>query len=81
MMPKPESTLSLNESSAQNHVVSEDMAACTPQEITKLTEEILGLVSQVDMDLKTENANKDGHAIPTQRDLLAGIVSNTARSL
>ncbi len=36
---------------------------------------IRGLVEQTDVALMHENANKDGKVIPTQRDLLAGIVA------
>lgn len=74
-MFKPKSILPFNEGSTQYHVGSAEITACTPKEINKLTGEILGLVSQMDMELKTENANKDGHVIPTKRDLLAGVVS------
>ena len=34
-----------------------------------------GLIEQNNTDLLNENANKDGKVIPTQRDLLAGIVA------
>ncbi|MFC1235480.1 anaerobic ribonucleoside-triphosphate reductase [Vibrio sp. F74] len=40
-----------------------------------LTKEIQGLIEQSNADLLNENANKDGKVIPTQRDLLAGIVA------
>lgn len=40
-----------------------------------LTREIEGLIEQNNTDLLNENANKDGKVIPTQRDLLAGIVA------
>ncbi|MCL9783184.1 anaerobic ribonucleoside-triphosphate reductase [Vibrio sp. S4M6] len=40
-----------------------------------LSEEISGLVEQSNADLLNENANKDAKVIPTQRDLLAGIVA------
>lgn len=40
-----------------------------------LTREIEGLIAQSDLDLINENANKDGKVIPTQRDLLAGIMA------
>lgn len=40
-----------------------------------LNNEIQGLVEQSNADLLNENANKDSKVIPTQRDLLAGIVS------
>lgn len=42
---------------------------------SNLATEITGLVSQTNTALLNENANKDGKIIPTQRDLLAGIVS------
>lgn len=42
---------------------------------SNLTKEIEGLIEQ-SMELKNENANKDSKVIPTQRDLLAGIVIN-----
>lgn len=42
---------------------------------SKLNKEIQGLVKQTNTLLLNENANKDGKIIPTQRDLLAGIVS------
>ncbi|WP_117234032.1 anaerobic ribonucleoside-triphosphate reductase [Vibrio maerlii] len=40
-----------------------------------LTQEIEGLIEESNVDLINENANKDGKVIPTQRDLLAGIVA------
>ncbi|MEY8772538.1 anaerobic ribonucleoside-triphosphate reductase [Erwinia sp. ACCC 02193] len=41
----------------------------------KLNKEIRGLVEQSNPALLNENANKDSKVIPTQRDLLAGIVA------
>ncbi|MBS0969153.1 anaerobic ribonucleoside-triphosphate reductase [Chimaeribacter arupi] len=41
----------------------------------KLNQEIRGLVEQRNHALLNENANKDSKVIPTQRDLLAGIVA------
>lgn len=41
----------------------------------KLNKEIQGLVEQSNPALLHENANKDSKVIPTQRDLLAGIVA------
>ncbi|MGE9552676.1 anaerobic ribonucleoside-triphosphate reductase [Erwinia amylovora] len=41
----------------------------------KLNKEIRGLVEQTNPALLNENANKDSKVIPTQRDLLAGIVA------
>ncbi|CCG85737.1 anaerobic ribonucleoside-triphosphate reductase [Erwinia piriflorinigrans] len=41
----------------------------------QLTREIRGLVEQTQTALLNENANKDSKVIPTQRDLLAGIVA------
>ncbi|WP_072133175.1 anaerobic ribonucleoside-triphosphate reductase [Winslowiella iniecta] len=41
----------------------------------KLNQAIRGLVEQSDPALLNENANKDSKVIPTQRDLLAGIVA------
>ncbi|WP_409422663.1 anaerobic ribonucleoside-triphosphate reductase [Pseudaeromonas sp. ZJS20] len=41
----------------------------------RLNQEIQGLVQQSNSDLLNENANKDSKVIPTQRDLLAGIVA------
>ncbi|MCL6271404.1 anaerobic ribonucleoside-triphosphate reductase [Sansalvadorimonas sp. 2012CJ34-2] len=40
-----------------------------------LNKEILGIINQDDEQLLNENANKDGKIIPTQRDLLAGVVA------
>ncbi|WP_434526057.1 anaerobic ribonucleoside-triphosphate reductase [Photorhabdus asymbiotica] len=40
-----------------------------------LNQEIRGLVEQSNVSLLNENANKDSKVIPTQRDLLAGIVA------
>ncbi len=40
-----------------------------------LNREINGLIEQSNADLLNENANKDSKVIPTQRDLLAGIVA------
>jgi anaerobic ribonucleoside-triphosphate reductase len=42
---------------------------------SKLNRQIRGLVEQSDSSLLNENANKDAKVIPTQRDLLAGIVA------
>ncbi|RJG47933.1 anaerobic ribonucleoside-triphosphate reductase [Motilimonas pumila] len=42
---------------------------------SRLATEIRGLVEQSDASLLNENANKDSKVIPTQRDLLAGIVA------
>ncbi|CDL80320.1 anaerobic ribonucleoside-triphosphate reductase [Xenorhabdus cabanillasii] len=41
----------------------------------RLDQEICGLIEQSDLPLLNENANKDAKVIPTQRDLLAGIVA------
>ncbi len=43
----------------------------------RLNQEIRGLVEQTNSALLNENANKDSKVIPTQRDLLAGIVAST----
>ena len=40
-----------------------------------MTKQIDGLMNVTNDDIINENANKDGNVIPTQRDLLAGIVS------
>ncbi|MCJ8601041.1 anaerobic ribonucleoside-triphosphate reductase [Klebsiella pneumoniae] len=42
---------------------------------SRLTKEIRGLIEQTNVSLLNENANKDSKVIPTQRDLLAGIVA------
>ncbi len=42
---------------------------------SQLNREIEGLVEQSDDSLLNENANKDAKVIPTQRDLLAGIIA------
>lgn len=42
---------------------------------SRLTREIDGLIEQSNLELLNENANKDAKVIPTQRDLLAGIVA------
>jgi len=42
----------------------------------QLHQEITGLIEQSNADLLNENANKDAKVIPTQRDLLAGIVAS-----
>lgn len=42
---------------------------------SRLTREIEGLIEQSNVELLNENANKDAKVIPTQRDLLAGIVA------
>lgn len=41
----------------------------------RLNQEIRGLIEQSNMSLLNENANKDSKVIPTQRDLLAGIIA------
>ncbi|USD66740.1 anaerobic ribonucleoside-triphosphate reductase [Vibrio sp. SCSIO 43136] len=45
------------------------------EKTSALNKEIQGLIEQSNADLLNENANKDGKVIPTQRDLLAGIVA------
>ncbi|MGF1702274.1 anaerobic ribonucleoside-triphosphate reductase [Photobacterium makurazakiensis] len=45
------------------------------EKASTLSAEITGLVEQSNASLLNENANKDSKVIPTQRDLLAGIVS------
>ncbi|WP_234976462.1 anaerobic ribonucleoside-triphosphate reductase [Vibrio quintilis] len=45
------------------------------EKASKLSEEISGLVEQSNVEILNENANKDSKVIPTQRDLLAGIVA------
>ena len=45
------------------------------EKTSALNKEIEGLIEQNNTDLLNENANKDGKVIPTQRDLLAGIVA------
>ncbi len=42
---------------------------------SQLYREIRGLIEQTNTSLLNENANKDSKVIPTQRDLLAGIVA------
>lgn len=42
---------------------------------SSLNQEILGLINQDNLAILNENANKDSKVIPTQRDLLAGIVA------
>ena len=42
---------------------------------SELTNNIQGLMNKTDEKILNENANKDGKIIPTQRDLLAGIVA------
>lgn len=41
----------------------------------RLNQEIRGLIEQSNPELLNENANKDSKVIPTQRDLLAGILA------
>ncbi|ADN76023.1 anaerobic ribonucleoside-triphosphate reductase [Ferrimonas balearica DSM 9799] len=45
------------------------------EKASRLNQEIRGLVEQSNSALLNENANKDSKVIPTQRDLLAGIVA------
>ncbi|TAA47424.1 anaerobic ribonucleoside-triphosphate reductase [Corallincola spongiicola] len=45
------------------------------EKASHLNQEIRGLMEQSDLNLLNENANKDSKVIPTQRDLLAGIVA------
>ncbi|MDF7670373.1 anaerobic ribonucleoside-triphosphate reductase [Orbaceae bacterium ESL0721] len=42
---------------------------------SRLNQDIRGLIEQSDVAILNENANKDSKVIPTQRDLLAGIVA------
>ncbi|WP_391528041.1 anaerobic ribonucleoside-triphosphate reductase [Photorhabdus akhurstii] len=44
---------------------------------SRLNQEIRGLIEQSNVSLLNENANKDSKVIPTQRDLLAGIVAKS----
>ncbi|MBD2795594.1 anaerobic ribonucleoside-triphosphate reductase [Xenorhabdus sp. 18] len=50
-----------------------EQASCTWHD--RLDQEIRGLIEQSHISLLNENANKDSKVIPTQRDLLAGIVA------
>ncbi|MEI6893870.1 MAG: anaerobic ribonucleoside-triphosphate reductase [Colwellia sp.] len=45
------------------------------ERLSQLSKDIEGLMSQSNSSLLNENANKDSKVIPTQRDLLAGIVA------
>lgn len=45
------------------------------EQVSKLNRDIQGLVQQSNAELLNENANKDARVIPTQRDLLAGIIA------
>jgi len=47
----------------------------TREKQSKLNQDIKGLIEQTNVDILNENANKDAKIIPTQRDLLAGIVA------
>ena len=42
---------------------------------SSLSKDILGLMEQANPELLNENANKDSKVIPTQRDILAGILA------
>ena len=42
---------------------------------TTLSRDILSIINQDNEELMNENANKDSKVIPTQRDLLAGVVA------
>ncbi|QIQ21104.1 anaerobic ribonucleoside-triphosphate reductase [Zophobihabitans entericus] len=45
------------------------------EERSRLNQDIRGLIEQSNVAILNENANKDSKVIPTQRDLLAGIVA------
>lgn len=45
------------------------------EEGSRLNQDIRGLIEQSNVAILNENANKDSKVIPTQRDLLAGIVA------
>lgn len=45
------------------------------EERSRLSQDIRGLIEQSNVAILNENANKDSKVIPTQRDLLAGIVA------
>ncbi len=45
------------------------------ERVSRLNQEIQGLIQQNKPELLNENANKDSRVIPTQRDLLAGIIA------
>ncbi len=45
------------------------------EQSSQLNNDIRGLIDQSDASILNENANKDSKVIPTQRDLLAGIVA------
>jgi len=62
--------LIMNKVSTKIHINSSDKNS-----YHALIEEVSGLINQTDPTLLNENANKDSKVIPTQRDLLAGIIA------
>lgn len=47
----------------------------TREKRSSLSRDVLGLMEQANPELLNENANKDSKVIPTQRDILAGILA------
>ena len=60
---------------ADNYIQHRHARDLAREQKSLLNSEISGLLDQSNTDILNENANKDGKVIPTQRDLLAGIVA------
>lgn len=60
---------------ARNYIAYRHERDIAREQRSRLTYEIRGLIEQSNVSLLNENANKDSKVIPTQRDLLAGIVA------
>lgn len=60
---------------ARNYIAYRHERDIAREQRSRLTHEIRGLIEQSNVSLLNENANKDSKVIPTQRDLLAGIVA------
>lgn len=60
---------------ARNYIAYRHDRDIAREQRSRLTHEIRGLIEQSNVSLLNENANKDSKVIPTQRDLLAGIVA------
>lgn len=60
---------------ARNYIEYRHERDIAREQRSRLTHEIRGLIEQSNVSLLNENANKDSKVIPTQRDLLAGIVA------
>lgn len=70
-----ESLMLINTDIATKYIEYRHERDIAREKLSKLSSDIGGLIDQSNTEVIDENANKDGKVIPTQRDLLAGIVA------